>query len=145
MKVLITRKNGNLSDSLKSYIETRVSELNRHFPRIIEGHVIIDSEGRDRSVEITLRVVGRTLVSRLASTNLRAAIDGCVDKLDKQLDKVKGKYRKKGRKSDDLRGVQFGAEEEVLEFEIMGEDQPLLAIESEELILESEERTGTAD
>ncbi|MCE5272462.1 ribosome-associated translation inhibitor RaiA [bacterium] len=147
MKVLITRKNGALSGSLKDYIETTVSELDRHFSNIIDSHVIIDAEGKANSVEITLRVAGRTLVSSVNSANLRAAIDGCVDKLDKQLDKVKGRYRKKGRKSEDnLVGVEAEAlEEDMLEFENTEEGPTLLTIEREELLFEVEERTGTAD
>ncbi len=147
MKVLITRKNGTLSGSLKDYIETTVSELDRHFSNIIDSHVIIDAEGKANSVEITLRVAGRTLVSSSNSVNLRAAIDSCVEKLDKQLDKVKGRYRKKGRKSDEaLVGVETEAlEEDMLEFENTEEGPTLLTIEREELLFEVEERTGTAN
>lgn len=145
MKVMITRKNGELSDSLKDYIEKKVSETGRHFPNIIDAHVIIDTIGRQHSVEGTMRVARKVLVSRLLSSNLRAAIDGCVDKLDKQLFKVKGKYRRRGRKEELQPGPSRWMSEEASELDNEEDNLTLLTIDRGEIVLETEERNGTSN
>lgn len=146
MKVMITRKSGNLSDSLKDYIDKKVSELDRRFPNIVDAHVLIDTLGHEHMVDITMRVARRTLVAKLPSSNLRAAVDGCVDKLDKQLDKVKGKYRKRIRKAGQPGTVAEGdITEEAFGMDNEEDNLTLLTIDKDEIILETEERTGTAD
>jgi putative sigma-54 modulation protein len=138
MKIMITRRNGNLSESLKDYIEKKVSELSRHYQNIIDAHVILDSDGRDNTVEIVMRISRHTLRSKVSSSNLRAAIDGCVEKLDKQLIKVKDKVRRKIHSPEEevLAGNVSPAEEPEAETEI--QDEPLLSFDKDNLVFEPE-------
>jgi putative sigma-54 modulation protein len=143
MQVTITRRNAALSESLKLYIESRLSGLSRYHTKIMDAHVVMDKEGKDEFVEITLRVAGRSLFSKDSSTNLRAAVDSCVEKLNKQVIKAKDKYRRKS----------LTAVESVLSGKVIVEgatgvepaesDQPILTFENEETDEGSEERTGT--
>jgi ribosomal subunit interface protein len=143
MQVTITRKNAGLSESLKSYLEEKLSVLTKHYGKIIDANVVMDNEGKEYSVEITLRVSRRTFFSKDKSINLRAAIDSSVEKLYKQLIKSKEKTRRKGLTPEEavLRGkviVPETAEEEMVESDI-----PLLTFEQEEDTEKPEERTGT--
>ena len=143
MQVTITRKNAGLSESLKSYLEEKLSVLTKHYGKIIDANVVMDNEGKEHSVEITLRVSRRTFFSKDKSINLRAAIDSSVEKLYKQLIKSKEKLRRKGLTPEEavLRGkviVPENAEEETVESDI-----PLLTFEQEEDTEKPEERTGT--
>ena len=143
MQVTITRKNTGLTESLKNYLEGKLSVLTKRYGKIIDANVVMDNEGKEHSVEITLRVSRRTFFSKDKSINLRAAIDSSVDKLHKQLIKSKGKMRRKGLTAEEaiLSGkviVPETTEEEMVESEI-----PILTFEQEEITEETEERTGT--
>ena len=143
MQVTITRRNAGLSESLKSYVEEKLSVLTKHYSKIIDVNLVMDNEGKEYSAEITLRVSRRTLFSKDKSTNLRAAIDSSVDKMDKQLIKAKGKIRRKGLTPEEavLRGKIIAAE--TAREEPVENDGPVLIFEQEENTEESEERTGT--
>ncbi len=143
MQVTITRKNAGLSESLKIYLEGKLSGLTKRYGKIIDAHVVMDNEGKEHSVEITLHVSRRTFFSKNKSTNLRLAIDSSVEKLHKQLIKSKEKIRRKGLTPEEaiLSGkviVTETTEEEMVESEV-----PMLTFEQEEITEEPEERTGT--
>ncbi|MEA2062114.1 MAG: ribosome-associated translation inhibitor RaiA [Gemmatimonadota bacterium] len=96
MHITISGKHRNLSDSLKTYIEERVSELSHLYGRAIKARVVVDMESKNHVVAMNLRVPGsNTLNSEDKSTNLRSAIDSSVDKLAKQLVKHKEKTQRK--------------------------------------------------
>src|SRR3989304_1964980 len=101
MQITITRKNANVSESLKDYVESKLSVLIKHYGKIIDAHVVMDNEGNNQVVEITLRVSGHSIFSKYESTNLRAAFDTCVTKIDKQLKKLKGKIQRKALTSEE--------------------------------------------
>ena len=143
MQVTITRRNADLNESLKIYVKGKLSVLNKRYGKIIDANVVMDNEGKEHSVEITLRVTRRTFFSKDKSINLRAAIDSSVQKLHKQLKKSKEKVRRKGLTPEEaiLSGkviVTETAEEEMAESEV-----PMLTFEQEEITEEPEEKTGT--
>lgn len=143
MQVAITRKNAGLSESLKNYVEAKLSVLTKRYGKIIDANVVMDNEGKEHCVEITLRVSRRTFFSKDKSTNLRAAIDSSVEKLHKQLIKSKEKVRRRGFTPEEAilsgKAIVTGTAEE----EIMENDVPMLTFEQEEITEENEERTGT--
>jgi len=145
MQITITRKNANVSESLKDYVESKLSILIKHYEKIIDAHVVMDNEGKNQVVEITLRVSGHSIFSKYESTNLRAAFDTCVTKIDNQLKKLKGKIQRKALTSEEaaLSGKLIISEPDV-EVEEQGSVEPLepvLTFEEEEV--EPEEKTGT--
>jgi len=143
MQVTITRKNAGLSESLKSYLEEKLSVLTKHYGKIIDANVVMDNEGKKHSVEMALRVSRRTFFSKDKSLNLRAAIDSCVEKLDKQLTKSKGKTRRKGLTPEEAVLSGKVVVSETTEEGLVESDIPVLTIEQEENTVEPEERTGT--
>ena len=95
MQVLISRKDGHLSESLKEYIETSILDMTQYFDKLIDAHVTVDKENKASDVRIDLRVPGATLVAHGKSSNMRAAIDSASDRLEKQLHKYKEKLQRK--------------------------------------------------
>ncbi|OGF96712.1 MAG: ribosomal subunit interface protein [Candidatus Glassbacteria bacterium RIFCSPLOWO2_12_FULL_58_11] len=145
MQITITRKNANVSESLKEYVESKLSILIKHYGKIIDAHVVMDNEGNNQVVEITLRVSGHSIFSKHESTNLRAAFDTCVIKIDKQLRKLKGKIQRKALTSEEaaLSGKLI-TPRPVDEVEEQGSVEPLepvLTFDQDED--EPEEKTGT--
>ena len=143
MQINITRRNGDLSESLKDYIEKKLIGLTRHYQKIIDAHVIMDREGKNHRVEISLKVTRHTFFAKDRSTNLRSAIDSCVDKLDKQLIKLKGKIRRKALTPEEavLKGRVILTESG--EIESVEREEPVLTFEKEEIDEEPEKKTGT--
>ncbi|MFH1068518.1 MAG: ribosome-associated translation inhibitor RaiA [Candidatus Glassbacteria bacterium] len=143
MQINITRKDAGLSDSLKAYIEDKVGQLARHYGKIIDSQVLIDLQGKEHLVEINLRVSGHTLFAKDSGSNLRASLDSCVGKLEKQLHKLKGKIRRKALTPEEavLSGkVNIGGMDEQEGEELTG---PVLTLRPEETEMEPEQRTGT--
>jgi putative sigma-54 modulation protein len=152
MQINITRKNAGVSDSLRAYIEDKLGGLENHHRKLIDSQVLIDVVGRDNFVEVTLHVPGRTLFAKDESTNLRAAIDSCADKLDRQLKKKEEKQRRKSLTQEEaiLSGkviVEEGGDDVTAETEETPEQeigQPILTFEQEDIPQDyPEERTGT--
>ena len=111
MQVLISRKDGHLSESLKEYIETSVLDMTQYFDKLIDAHVTVDKENKSSDVRIDLRVPGATLVAHGKSSNMRVAIDSASDKLEKQLHKYKDKLQRKLPKNGNSKSVSESGEE----------------------------------
>ncbi len=142
MQINITRKSAGLSDSLRSYVESKLEGLGNRYDKVIDARVLMHEHGRDNCVEINLHVSGANMFAKDQSTNLRAAFDSCVDKLDKQLSKKKEKMRRKALTQQEalLSGKVFAESDHEPENR-EGQDQPVLLFDPDED--EPEQRTGT--
>ncbi|MDP3037264.1 MAG: ribosome-associated translation inhibitor RaiA, partial [Rhodocyclaceae bacterium] len=63
----------------------------RHFDHVTSVHVILSVEKLVQKAEITLHVKGKDIYADSSDTDLYAAIDKLVDKLDRQVLKYKNK------------------------------------------------------
>ncbi len=144
MQINITRKSAGLSDSLRTYIESKLGGLDNRFDKVIDAKVLMNEHGRENSVEINLHVTGANVFAKDQSTNLRAAFDSCIDKLDKQLSKKKEKMRRKSLTQQEaiLSGKVFVESDR--ENDIQGSlGQPVLLFDPDEEEEEPEQLTGT--
>lgn len=146
MQISITRRNAGLSESLKSYVEGRLDNLTRRH-KIIDATVILDRQSQQYLVEMQLRVAHHALFSRNKSTNMRASIDACVGKLDKQLSKLKAKVGRKALRPSEaflIERVTPGAPREERIEPIPFEVGPVLTFEQGDLVFEQpQQKTGT--
>lgn len=103
MQIIVTTKNVELSDWLKSYVEKKVGKLDHYLPTIDEARVELSvqktkSVGDSQVVQLTLRANGTTLRSEERSADLQASVDAVMDKITRQIERYKGKhYRSKNR------------------------------------------------
>lgn len=101
-KVEISAKNLQLGDQIKEYINKKVSRLERFLPEIEETHVELASSRavrnrKERDVaQFTLQGKGFTLRSEERGADLMTAIDKAADKMQRQIERFKGK-RNRGR------------------------------------------------
>jgi putative sigma-54 modulation protein len=70
-----------------------MQRLSRHYDQIVSVDVILNVEKLDQIAEASVHVAGRTLFATDTSQDMYAAIDGLVDKLDKQVRRLKDKLR----------------------------------------------------
>jgi ribosome hibernation promoting factor len=132
MQVTITGKHRPLSDSLKIYIEEKVSELTHFYDKIIDANVVLEKESKNQVVAIKLRVSGHTFTTENKSANLRAAIDSSVEKLEKQLVKHKQKLQRRVPKSQEEQSVAIENSVETGEFLPPEEQGAVLTFEEED-------------
>lgn len=102
MVLTTTARHFTLAPETKAYGEEKIRRLSRYFDQIQGGSLTITREKSRFEAEISLHVGGGAdLVSREESTDLTAAIDGAVDRLERQIKKHKGRLidrREKGEK-----------------------------------------------
>lgn len=104
MDVKIEGSNVRISDDLEQYTLKRLDRLDRYLPRIQIVEVDLSHEhtrrGSDRvSAQITLRHERGAILraEEKAEGEIRIAIDGAVDKLYRQIQRFKGKRKRRGR------------------------------------------------
>lgn len=91
MQLNLTGRHVDVTDSLKDYVNTKFAKLERHFDHINNVHVILDIEKLSQKAEATMHVNGGELFATSSHEDMYAAIDGLVDKLDRQVIKHKEK------------------------------------------------------
>ncbi len=122
MQIIVTSKNVELSDWLKSYVEKKVGKLDRYLPTIDEARVELSvfktkSVGDSQVVQLTLRANGAILRSEERSADMQSSIDAVMDKITRQIERYKGKhYRSKSR-------MQAAQPETLLEEEPLAEGE----------------------
>ncbi len=91
MQINVTGRHVDITDSLKSYVENKFQRLERHFEHINNTHVILSVEKERQKAEATVHVNRGNLFADNEQEDMYAAIDGLIDKLDRQLKKHKEK------------------------------------------------------
>ncbi|MCG8379767.1 MAG: ribosome-associated translation inhibitor RaiA [Proteobacteria bacterium] len=91
MQINLTGHHIDITDSLKSYVDNKFERLERHFDNITNIHVILTVEKDRQKAEATMHVNRGNLFADDEQDDMYAAIDGLVDKLDRQLKKHKEK------------------------------------------------------
>lgn len=82
----------DLSDALRSHLSEKIEKLSRHMDGLINLDVILTVDNKiNHKAEANLQVSGATLHAESTRDDMYAAIDGMVDKLDKQVCKFNAK------------------------------------------------------
>ncbi|MDO9243495.1 MAG: ribosome-associated translation inhibitor RaiA [Rhodocyclaceae bacterium] len=91
MNLNITGHHIEVTPALRDYVSGKVDKVIRHFDHVTSVHVILSVEKLVQKAEITLHVKGKDIYADSSDTDLYAAIDKLVDKLDRQVLKYKNK------------------------------------------------------
>ena len=94
MNLNITGKDFELTDSIKSYINEKVSKLEKYFGSDFEAVATLKIEGNNQVAEIRVNIAGETFKAATASKDLYASIDKDIDILEGQIRKMKTKKDK---------------------------------------------------
>ena len=96
MQIQITGRHLEVTEALKSYVESKLGKLSQHFDHIIDMHVILDVEKAEKDVQVAearVSVPGNDIVAKAEGESMYAAIDSLKDKLDRQVIKRKQKMK----------------------------------------------------
>jgi putative sigma-54 modulation protein len=98
MNVLITGHHIDLTPAIREYVETKLERVINHFDQVVDVAVILGVEApsekdKRQHAEANLRIKGDVLHAECYAENLYAAIDLMMDKLERQVQKIKGKIQ----------------------------------------------------
>lgn len=110
MQLIITGKNFELSEAIKSYAEKKLTNLKKYFDHIIEVDCTMSIEKnpaieKNQIVEVTIWANGIKLHAKEGSEEMYASIDLLVEKLEKQIKRYKEKLRSRARKAAPIKEV----------------------------------------
>ena len=96
MEIAIASRNLEVSDSLRSTVEEKVTRLGRFLDGMERAEVRFFEERNPRIAErevceVTMHGHGHIVRARAAATDVFAAVDRVVDKLEHRMEKLKGK------------------------------------------------------
>lgn len=100
MQVSLSGHHVEITDSMRAYVNEKIARLERHFDQALDIHVVLTVEKMRHRAEATLHVSGGNLHADDVQEDMYAAIDGLVDKLDRQ-----GKKHKEKVKDHRLKGT----------------------------------------
>lgn len=93
MQVNITFRHLEPTDALKAHVNERVDHVRRYLDRPSEAHAVLHVENLNHHAELTVKA-GRFLLRGTAKTqDMYASIDAAADKIERQLEKHKGKLQ----------------------------------------------------
>jgi putative sigma-54 modulation protein len=110
VKVVIHDRTDGLPARMRAYTESKLIRLSRHFDKVLEAEVEFDSERKRsqepaRVVRITVRAVGRKMSlinARETGPDLQATLDRALDKVDRQIVKLKERIKARKKKAQVL-------------------------------------------
>jgi putative sigma-54 modulation protein len=107
MQINISGHHVDITSSLREYVLNKFDRLERHFDNITNVEVTLIVEKQRQKAEASVHVSGADLFANAENDNMYAAIDGLVDKLDRQIIKHKEKIQGKHHR-DSLKNVANG-------------------------------------
>jgi putative sigma-54 modulation protein len=98
MNLNVSGHHVDVTPAIRSYVQSKLERVKRHFDHVIDAHVILTVEKLRQKAEVTLHVRGKELHCESTEEDLYAAIDLLADKLDRQV------LRYKEKRSTEQRG-----------------------------------------
>lgn len=92
MQIQITGHQVDITDAIKDFINSKFLRLEKHFDQITHSHVILTTEKTEHVAEAKLDLAGSTVFAKSSQSDMYAAIDVLLDKLDRQIIKHKEKH-----------------------------------------------------
>lgn len=103
IEVEVYGKNLDITERIQKYVDSKIAKLDRYLPGIEEARVDVAyiksaRNAADRQVaQITVKGKGFTLRTEERADDIFAALDSAVDKMQRQIERYKGKrYRGRG-------------------------------------------------
>ncbi|HJO92131.1 MAG TPA: ribosome-associated translation inhibitor RaiA [Victivallales bacterium] len=97
MSIIVSVRNGNISETLKTYAEDKITSLIENFPKITSARVILDAQKSRYEAEVIIRGKNFNVEASDESFDMYDSIDSIADKANTQLrkhyDKVQNHYK----------------------------------------------------
>ena len=93
MQINITGHHIEVTPALRAYVTEKLQRIYRHFDNVISIDVILKVENHHKQVEAKVNAARKSLFAQDSGQDMYAAIDGLIDKLDKQVRRYKDRVR----------------------------------------------------
>ena len=91
MQLTLTGHHIDITPALRDFVENKLGRLERHFDSVTDIHCVLTIEKLLHKAEATAHLAGATIHADATEQDMYAAIDGLIDKLDRQVKKFKEK------------------------------------------------------
>ena len=91
MKIIISGKNIEITDGLRSAVEDKLGKLERYFTPETDIIVTLSVEKERQKIEVTIPVKGNIIRSEQVSNDMYVSIDLVEEVIERQLRKYKNK------------------------------------------------------
>lgn len=105
MQLNLTGHHVDITDSLRSYVTSKIEKVDRHFDNVTNVHVILSVEKKRHKAEATVNMAGNNIFADAEEEDMYAAIDGLIDKLDRQVKKHKEKLTDHHRSEGSIKNL----------------------------------------
>ncbi len=92
MNLQLTGHHVEITPAIRDYVVSKLERINRHFEQVIDVKVIMSVQKLDQKIEATVHLSGKDIHVESHDADMYAAIDGLVDKLDRQIIRHKDKF-----------------------------------------------------
>ena len=91
MNLNLTGHHVEITPPIRDYVASKLKRITHHFDHLIEVNMILSVEKLRHRIEANVHLRGKDVFCEHADTDMYAAIDGLVDKLDRTLMRHKEK------------------------------------------------------
>jgi ribosome hibernation promoting factor len=92
MNLHLTGHHVQITPAIRDYVAGKLARIKNHFDNVIDVNVILSVEKLQQKVEANVHVRGKDIYCESVDTDMYAAIDTLVDKLDRTIIKHKEKH-----------------------------------------------------
>ena len=92
MNLHLTGHHVEITSAIREYVTAKLARIERHFDHVIEVNVIMTVEKLDQRIEANVHLSGKDIHVQAHDGDMYAAIDGLIDKLDRQVLRHKERF-----------------------------------------------------
>ena len=92
MNLQLTGRHVDFTPAIRNYVLGKLDRINRHFDHVIDVEVIMTVEKLDQKIEANVHLSGKDIHVQANDGDMYAAIDGLIDKLDRQVIRHKERF-----------------------------------------------------
>jgi putative sigma-54 modulation protein len=92
MNLHLTGHHVEITPAIREYVAQKLARINRHFDHVIEVNVVMTVEKLDQKIEANVHLSGKDIHVQVHDGDMYAAIDGLMDKLDRQVIRHKERF-----------------------------------------------------
>ena len=93
MNLQLTGHHVEITPAIRDYVVAKLSRINRHFDHVIDVNVVMTVEKLDQKIEASVHLSGKDIHVQAHDGDMYAAIDGLIDKLDRQVLRHKERFQ----------------------------------------------------
>ena len=93
MNLQLTGHHVEITPAIRDYVVAKLERINRHFDHVIDVSVVMTVQKLDQKIEASVHLSGKDIHVQCHEEDMYAAIDGLIDKLDRQIIRHKERFQ----------------------------------------------------